>query len=415
MSNEQQAMRDEQVVEQGVRADEAALNVGVCWLGGTRYTHPLNPTHDKKWRALSDQLGLRIHIISFASGARPRYFAPHARFYLLPALPLALLRYLTMYVCAPPLLLWLIARRGVRVVVAHDPYFGLIGALAKSLAGDRVALVVESHADFDALFLQRRVPLAGLMRRLMRWSARASLRRADVLRAVSSNTREQIAASAPPGLPLHQFITWTDMDAFSQQPRPLPPSQASDLLYAGVLIPRKGVHDLLAAFARIAPDHPDSHLWIVGSADNPAYAAGLRQQAAESGLGERIIFTGAVDQATLAGHMRRCRALVLPSYSEGLPRVVVEAMLAGMPVIATRVSGIPDVLRDGENGLLITPGDVDDLERALRRALGSAEVDDMAGAAQRFARAYFSVDAYLQGYRRLLADAAALLAGDAPA
>lgn len=385
----------------------------ICWVGGTRYPNPLDATQDKKWRTLHERLKIEIFVISFSSDSRPRFFAPHARFYLLPALPIALLRYATMYALAPLLLLWLVFARGVRVVVAHDPYFGLIGALVKQIAkifGKKLILIIESHADFQvAVFLQRRMPFAGTIGSVMNKVARYSLRYTDLLRAVSSNTRQQLQDASPAGIPLHQFITWTDLDTFTNIQREKLPSQTHDLIYVGVLIPRKGVHFLLDAFAKIAPEYADSHLWLIGSADNPEYTAQIKSQAEKLSLANRVTFTGKISQAELAKYLGRCRALVLPSSSEGLPRVVVEAMLAAMPIVATCVSGIPDVIQDGVNGYLIPPESADALETALRKVMQNPDVDAMGAQGHDFAAKYFSTDVYMEGYRRLFEDAAAIL------
>lgn len=386
------------------------LNLRVCWIGGTRYTQPLDATQAKKWRLLRDELGIEIFVISLAGSWRPKTFTEHAHFYLLPALPLALLRYATMYALCPLLLLWLIARRGVRIVVAHDPYFGLIGAVAKGIArliGVRVALVIESHADFEAVFLQRRMPLAGVIRQLMRWTTRQSLRQADVLRAVSSNTRQQLMALA--SKPVFQFLTWTDLDTFSATPREFLPSQTHDLVYVGVLIPRKGVHLLLEAFADAGANFPDSHLWLVGSADNPAYAESLVQQVEKLDLTERVTFVGRVPQAELARYLGRSRALVLPSSSEGLPRVIIEAMIAAMPVVATCVAGIPDVVSKGVNGYLVPPEDAPALTKALRAVLENPDVDQMGQKGHELATKLFSSSAYVAGYADVLRAAGAVV------
>ena len=166
----------------------------VCFIGGMRYSKPLDPTSEKKFRALAG-LG-RIYVIGFSADARPRIFTQHAHFYLLPNLPLPVLRYAAMFTAGPMLALWCVLRHGVRVLVAQSPYEGFAAAWAKLLArllGRRVALVVESHGDFEvSLFLQRRVPFRRLYRFLMRPCARFALKQADMLRAVSSSTRQQL-------------------------------------------------------------------------------------------------------------------------------------------------------------------------------------------------------------------------------
>jgi len=76
-----------------------------------------------------------------------------------------------------------------------------------------------------------------------------------------------------------------------------------------------------------------------------------------------------LEPPALAAAIDRSRALVLPSVSEGLPRVAIEAFLRGRAVIGSRAGGIPDIVADGVNGLLVTPGDAGELERALERLL----------------------------------------------
>lgn len=385
-------------------ADSPFAGLTVCWLSGTRYACPLDATGARKWQALAG-LGAPMIVIGFAPGLRPRIFTQDARFYTLPNLPLSLLRYLEMFILGTALALWAVWRDGAQVMVAQSPDQGAIGAFVKQaarLAGRQVILIVENHGNFEAGIMERGPAfLAGAARRLMRRAVDYALRQADLLRAISSSTRRQLEALAP-SLPLVEFMTWTDVSAFTAE-RTLPLAQTQDLVYAGVLIPRKGVHFLIDAFDRLAGDYPAARLWLVGSPQDPRYAADLRHQAERLGLGDRVIFVGAVSQRELAGYFGRCRAVVLPSTSEGLGRVLVEAMLCGAPAVGSRVGGIPDVVREGETGWLAPPGDVDALAAALRRLLDDPDIEAMGARAQAFARQFFSETAYVDGYRRLLA------------
>lgn len=381
--------------------------LSVCWIGNPRYSQPLNPTDDKKWSLLA-QLGVRMFVVGFAVGSRPRSFSQHARFILLPELPISILRYLEMFAIAPFILLWLIIRQNVSVIVAGSPFEGSIGALAKNvvrLFGKRVALVVESHGDFEVAVLeQRQVSFRGVYRWLMHKAATYAFRNADVLRVVSNSTREQIGRWIP-NKSVIQFMTWTDVSAFRDRTREIPVSEARDIVHAGVLIPRKGVHTLLDAFAQIADEVPEAHLWIVGKPENAAYTSQLHAQTATLGLENRVTFVGGVGQQELAGYMARGRAMVLASLSEGLPRVVVEGMMSGLVVIASRVSGIPEVIEDGVTGYLIPPEQPDVLADTLRRMYANPDVETMTQKARTFAEQFFSESAYVDGYRRLLSAA----------
>lgn len=378
--------------------------IKACFIGGARYGQPLDTTSAKKFAALTTLS--ELFVIGFSQDLSPRRFTEQAHFYLLPKLPLPLLRYAEMFLLTPFLALWLIMRHGVDVLVAQSPYEGFAAAWAKKLAGwlgQCVALVVESHGDFEAsLFLQRRIILPRLYRFLMRQVAGFSLKHADVLRVISQSMKEQLERRSP-GKPIVQFPTWTDIDVFLQAGLSSENHSLQDILYAGVLIPLKGVHHLINAFTSIAKDFPQARLVVVGSEENGSYAADLKDQVARYGLGGRVQFLEEIPQANLAKRMRSACVFVLPSTSEGLGRVVVEAMAAGTPVIGSDVGGIPEMVKDGVTGFLVPPGDEITLAERLRWVLEHPEETcEMGCRARTFASTFFSTEMYVEGYRQIL-------------
>lgn len=384
----------------------------ICFVGSTRYTRPLDATQGKKWCALARLR--QVWVIGFSTSWRPRRFVEHAGFYLLPAPPLALVRHGLMATAGTMLTCWIVLAHGVRVLVAQSPYEGVSAALVKSAArllGQRVALVVESHGDFEeSVFLYRRVVLPRVRRRVMRWAAWWVLRRADVLRAVSGSTEGQLARWAP-GVPIFRFPTWTDIEVFFEAGRHRSGEVRPDIVYVGVLTPLKGVHLLIEAFTVIVARMPEARLLLVGKPENPDYAEELRAQVVRCQLDGQVQFVAAVPQEQVAGYMARAGVVVLPTLSEGLPRVVLEAMAAGRPVVATAVGGIPEVVEDGVTGLLVPPGDVKGLSERLLRILSSPEeAEAMGGRARERVRAVFSPSAYVANYARVFERAEATLA-----
>lgn len=382
----------------------------VCWISSARYSQPLDAASARKWQLMAGLRGYEIRIIGFATSARPRRFREHAHFYLLPQLPSSLLRYLTIFSLGPLLLTAIALRHRGALIVAQSPYEGAIGALAAALAGllgRRPKLIIENHNNFEEdVFLQRTIPLKRLYHAVMLASARFAFRHADALRVISSSTAARARIYAPDS-PQVRFMTFSDTDVFQGMKRRLPLDVAVDIVYAGVLIPRKGVHHLLNAFAAL--DHPSAQLRLVGGAENIAYAEALQQQATALGIGGRVHFAGAVSQHELAACFGAARVMVLPSLSEGLGRVVVEAMLLGTPVIGSRVGGIPDLVDDGENGFLVAPGNEAELTAALRR-IYEDDVAALGENARAFAEGFFSPRKYVEGYRQLFA----LALGEAP-
>jgi glycosyltransferase involved in cell wall biosynthesis len=380
------------------------MNVRACFFGGARYGRPLDATNKKKFAAM-ESCG-QIFVIGFAHGLSPRVFTEHARFYLLPELPLPVLRYLELWIGGSVLALWLILRDGVRIFVAQSPYEGFAAAVVKKVAGwlgCRIALVVEVHGDFEkGFFLERSVPFSKLYRFLMARAARFSLGQADLLRAISSSTRQQLERWAP-GKTIVQFPAWTDIGAFLLVGRRDKEEQGlRRILYVGVLTPLKGVHRLVNAFAPIAWEFSEARLVIVGRAQNRNYAEALRQQVCDLDLDDRVEFLHAMPQSELATWMGNAAVLVLPSSSEGLGRVIVEAMAAGTPVIGSDVGGIPDVIEDHVSGFLVPPGNERMLTERIRWILENpARARAMGRNGHTFAEQFFSTEVYLDGYRQI--------------
>jgi glycosyltransferase involved in cell wall biosynthesis len=136
----------------------------------------------------------------------------------------------------------------------------------------------------------------------------------------------------------------------------LPPDRRR-ILFVGNLLPVKGPTSLAAAFKQL-DDLRDVDLVFVGSGS----------EAARLPAGERLFVVGARPYEEIPLWMNACDVLCLPSLSEGLPNVALEAMACGLPVIASRVGGIPEVVRDGTNGFLVPPSDPRALADALRRS-----------------------------------------------
>ncbi len=139
------------------------------------------------------------------------------------------------------------------------------------------------------------------------------------------------------------------------------------LLFVGRLRIRKGVEVLLEA---LREKHPKARLLIAGDGE---HREALERKTAELGLGQTVTFLGRCDAGRVRGLLRGAAALVVPSTYEGMPLVVLEAMESGVPVVASRVSGIPEVVEDGRTGWLVAPEDPSGLARALAEVLNDPD------------------------------------------
>jgi teichuronic acid biosynthesis glycosyltransferase TuaC len=137
------------------------------------------------------------------------------------------------------------------------------------------------------------------------------------------------------------------------------------IVFVGRLVEDKGIRELLDAFAVLVAEDPRHRLIVVG--EGPARSL----CEARADLRERLLLTGELEPARIADWLTACDVLALPSYREGTPNVILEALGSGRRVVATRVGGIPAVVRRPEQGELVEPQDAPALAAALRRVLAT--------------------------------------------
>ena len=306
------------------------------------------------------------------------------------------------------------------LVVRGTRVLGLPGLMAARAAGKRVVMQPEVNGELSGEVYTWGQPLAGtLADRAIRAATRARnllLRDADAFVAMSRRIREEfLAAGIPPekavllphGVDTERFHPASPEQRRSARARFALPADALVIAYTGRLLRGKGLEDLLAAFARIAPEMPAAHLLVVGSGAGQSLSIedALRAAVTRAGLDARVTFTGRLDD--VADALRAADVFAFPSLFEGLGISLVEAAAAGLPAVGARTGGIVDVIEDGASGLLFTPGDVGDLAAQLRALAHDGDARARMGArARQVALARFDQRSALSAYRALLSEVA---------
>lgn len=181
------------------------------------------------------------------------------------------------------------------------------------------------------------------------------------------------------------------------------PSGSRTVVTVGRLHPQKGLHDLLDALRGLFRHFSDLHLLLVGAGPQEAE---LRSRVRDENLTDRVHFAGW--QPDVAPILRACQVLVLASRWEGMPNVILEAMAAGLPVVATEVEGVSELIVNGSTGLIVPPANSAALRDAIERLLSEADlakqiaVNSQAIAMKRFTW-QATVAEYIRIYRELLA------------
>ena len=241
--------------------------------------------------------------------------------------------------------------------------------------------------------------------------ARQAVRGADRVVAVSRKLAEETAEMSAGAVPVAVVYNGVDTRLFAPCADKAEARHALGLpvdgqlvLAVGSLGPEKGMVELIQAFGRLAQGRPEVRLAVLGGGP---LRADLEALGARLGGGERVHLPGVVSNARVAAYMAAADLLVHPSHAEGLPNVVLEAMAAGLPVVATSVGGIPEVVVPDETGCLCEARDAGALERHLRRILDDpARAMEMgrAGRARVVARHGWDANAraHMDIYRELL-------------
>lgn len=157
---------------------------------------------------------------------------------------------------------------------------------------------------------------------------------------------------------------------------PSEPASEIKLLFLGRIGKRKGTFDLIEAFARLDEgEKTNSKVIIAGDGDLDT----AKDLAASLNLADRVVFPGWVDTKERNRLLNHTDIFVLPSYNEGLPLSMLEAMAWALPTIATPVGGIEEIINDGENGLLVEPGNIEQLSNTIKSLIGDRNLRSTLG------------------------------------
>ncbi len=203
------------------------------------------------------------------------------------------------------------------------------------------------------------------------WEKREKLAAMAWLVTCTDAGRAHLASLAPSTEKVALVYHGLDLSRFAPRPAPRAATKTPVILSVGRAVEKKGFDDLLTALAALPPARDWRFVHVGGGPLLPA----LKRQAAQAGITARIEWRGALPQDAVLGLYREADLFVLPSRvagngdRDGLPNVLMEAHSQGLACVSTRVSGIPELIADGETGVLVPPGDAPALARAIENLL----------------------------------------------
>ena len=359
----------------------------VLFVSRTRYSLPLSPSPTKKFAALTAELDFRV-----LASAAPGSAQDDGVFTLVRPLP-GLVDGVAFWLALPSRIARLLREFRPEAIVCQTAYDAAAALIARRIARVPARIVVEVHGDWRTSTRLYGSPARRVLSRLGDAVAAWALRRADAVRTVSPFTFQLVRALGVE--PAADFPAYMDLDPFVVEPAPLPEEPAA--LFVGVLEAYKNLDGLADAWRLALERAPEAALHVVGKGSRSRVAESLVQ------LGAR--WDKELTSVEVAEAMDEAWLLVLPSRSEGMGRVLVEAFCRGRPVVGTNAGSIPNLVEDGVSGILVPPGDIGALADAMVRVLTDRALAEQLAAGARAAAASWlqTPEEYARRMRELVA------------
>jgi glycosyltransferase involved in cell wall biosynthesis len=309
-------------------------------------------------------------------------------------------------------------RRYDLVFVSGFRILGIPAVLTARLFGKRVVLKADCEGELSGDYFKPGLarfrigpndwPLRGFVA-----LRNTLLRRADAFVAITASVAGEFADARLEPTAVHRIPNAVDTNRFcptsaagkrALRSRLGLPADAWIVVYTARLVSYKGVPSLVGLWPRVIAAHPGARLVLVGTGGLDIHACEdeLRASVRAQGLDRHVVFTGSVDN--VHEYLQTADVFAFPTENDALPSSVIEAMSTALPVIATPVGAIPELLRDGENGLLVPPRDGAALEQALERVMNDPELRARLGlSAWQTVQDRYSAERVTQSYADLFA------------
>ncbi|HYL35013.1 MAG TPA: glycosyltransferase family 4 protein [Bryobacteraceae bacterium] len=332
-------------------------------------------------------LGLDVRVASVRAADRPfeqlsaeEQEEQRATFYIKPAGPAALMAANLRMLLARPRSYLGALLYALRLGLSNILYFAEAGVFADWMRREGLSRVHMHFTSTVGLFASRLGPMrtsvtihgSDEFRDPARFHLREKVRAFDLVCAISEYGRGQLmrVSESRDWSKLRVVRLGVDAEIYAPRPFRYNPSPF-EILCAGRLAPVKGHRVLIGAVARLIATNRTARLHLVG--DGPERAA-LEEEVAQRRLAGQVIFEGWQSAERLRDLYAQADAFALASFDEGIPVVLMEAMAMEIPCVATRITGIPELIRDELDGLLVAPASEEELASALARLIDDADL-----------------------------------------
>ena len=289
--------------------------------------------------------------------------------------------------------------QNIDIVCLQDPITGFFAVLSLKIRKFPVKIIVETHGDFiDTIGLEKNLLLPKFYISIFTYFAKYSINNADSIRSISEFTEKQVKEFGYSGL-FVRFPAWINIDTYLNADENRSYKDTFKIIFVGSVTDRKNPDLIVKA---LEPIDKNLSLEIIGSTPNSKYLEKLQNSINNSKHSERIKMTPFIDSQELISKYSTANLFILPSKSEGLGRVIIEAQSTACPVLISSDTGMTDLVIENETGFIFENNNEIDLTEKLKFIIENYEHATQTGVnARLFVKENFSTENFEFGYKKL--------------
>lgn len=328
----------------------------VLFFSATYYNLPLSDNLKKKFQYLSEVS--ECTVVAF-SNKNIEFQEENTKFFIYKQSSFRFLNYLKILKKSYFDLNKIIKQQNIDIVAFQDPITSFLGFLRIKKSHPKIKIVLESHGDFiNTLGMEKNLFLPSFYKKAFNSIAQYTIDNADIVRAVSSSTEEQVL-SFNKSKNVVRFPAWIDFGVYKNVEPTREDNQIYKILFIGSVTDRKKPHMVIEALPRLNNKNVEFH--IVGPTPNQHYLERINNLIDEHNLEDKVFIHGIKNREEVIDFYKTSNLMILPSVSEGLARVIFESQVTSCPVLVTDAPGMQDIVIDGQTGFVFESNNLESL------------------------------------------------------
>ena len=293
----------------------------------------------------------------------------------------------------------IIKEKNIEIVCLQDPITGFFAILSLKIRKLSVKIVVETHGDFiETIGLEKNLLFPKFYTSIFSYLAKYSIKNADLIRSISDFTEKQVLNFGYQGL-FVRFPAWINIDNYLNADIKRSLSDTFKIIFVGSVTDRKNPKIIIESLETI---DGDISLEIIGQTPNSKYLKELNKLISSSKHSNSINMTPFIKAEKLINKYSSANLFILPSKSEGLGRVIIEAQSTACPVLVSSNTGMADLIIENETGYIFENGNKNDLAMKIKFVIENFDIAAQVGInAKNFVKENYSIQNFEFGYKKL--------------